>query len=196
MYAVVDADAKVVKLAVFEADADAAVTAGTGLVKHDDTVPSWVEPGNAVRASDGTYFALGNPLQQLNDARDDLFDQYQVWWLELPLYPEVMDFGRGAIERAWEGTADYAADTTYTVEIRTKGLRNLALGTSDGIDSGRILAERADQFPPAQRVFPAGMLFWINRATGERVTLQEAMTGAWGTRPTDFHRYSRPVITA
>ncbi len=121
-----------------------------------------------------------------------------VWMLELELYPTVKTFGQGALRIGMQAGINYAGDTTYSEAIRVKGLLNAAEGTADNpsINSGRTLARNADQIIPANRVLPEAMFLWVNRATGEKLTLPAALGVTWGTLDANFQLYSRPTVTA
>ncbi len=192
-----DADGINKAVSGLESVIDAKVAADTTLTKGSaDSIPDWVIP-NKAQLTGGVWAEYRVvTTADVEDALYPALDQNGVWDLELELYPEVKVFGSGALLRASQGMIDFAQDTTYSLAIRQKGLLNLPRGTSDGINSARVLAQRADQFPPANRVLPNMMLLWIDRSTGELITLQQALANAWGSLDANFKKYTRPAVVA
>ncbi len=189
-------------LSGLESIIDAAVAADSTLVKGSDSadnIPDWVAPGKGILVS-GTWMEYRVvTIADVQEALHAFLDMCgSVWMLELELYPTVKTFGQGALRIGMQAGINYAQDSTYSEAIRVKGLLNAAEGTADNpsIDSGRALARNADQILPANRVLPDALFLWIDRATGEKLTLPDALGVTWGTIDVNFQLYTRPAVTA
>ncbi len=136
------------------------------------------------------------PGAAATEALHAFLDQADEWEIGLVVYGGTIEvFGKGALSAGRQGAIDYAQDTSYSLAIRERGLRNLAMGASD-ITSPQVLARQIDQFSQIPNQDPLTKIVWVDRATGERITLQAAVAAKWGMLNPNFKAYTRPDVTA
>ncbi len=197
IYTARDANDILTKWSPLEAEIDAYLTNNVGFSKNSDAVlPAWARAGAA--KFEGGVWVRYNPVTttRVQDALHAFLDQADEWEIGLVVYGGTIEaFGKGALSAGRQGAIDYAQDTSYSLAIREKGLRNLALGASD-ITSPQVLAAQIDQFSQIPNQDPLTKIVWVDRATGERITLQAAVGAKWGALSTTFKAYTRPAVTA
>ncbi len=176
---------------------DAKIAADSTLVKGSAaSIPDTVIPGKWKLVGDEWEMYMPVTPAQLTESLHAFLDQADEWEIGLVVYGGVIEaFGKGALSAGRQGAIDYAQDTSYSLAIREKGLRNLAMGASD-ITSPQVLAQQIDQFSQIPNQDPLTKIVWVDRATGERITLQASVAAKWGTLDANFKAYSRPTVTA
>ncbi len=192
-----DADGVNKAVSGLESVIDAKVAADTTLTKGSaDSIPDWVIPNKAQLVSGEWVEYRVVTTADVRAALHAFLDQADEWEIGLVVYGGTIEaFGKGALSAGRQGAIDYAQDTTYSLAIRVKGLLNLALGASD-ITSPQVLAAQIDQFSQIPNQDPLTKIVWVDRATGERITLQAAVAAKWGALSTTFKAYTRPAVTA
>ncbi len=161
------------------------------------TMPDWVVPYKATFNTTNSTFTqiAGITINEVEQALHAFLDQCDQWDIGLVVYGgTIQSFGHSALNAGRQGAIDYAEDTNYTLAIREKGLKNMALGASD-ITSPSVLAQQIDQFS-SQGSAPSTKIIWVNRATGERITLAAAVGAGFGTLDANFKEYTRPTVVA
>ncbi len=202
IYTLTDADGIVKLVTPFEATANAGVIADSELTKNTETeLEHWVAPDVAKKEGDNYVLIETGGLYLLNSELHGYYDQENSWRMIISVFEDKVKIpGLKALDSAGQAALNYAGDTTYSVEIRIKGLRNLRFGTRDGINSPTIFSQRLDLLPEQTRtalINLTTMFLWIDRATGLQITMEEALNPAnqWGTLTT-FKPYARPIVSA
>ncbi len=162
------------------ADGDTYRTATIKIPTDQDTVVP--EAVGSVFANDKVV--LGGVVVTASEVQEALWafltDCVDKWDIGLLLEDTaVRVFGRAALLAARQAAINYAQDTAYTTNTREKGLRNLCLGSAAGVnvpavDSPQALAGAIHQFDNIDPTQITKFILWINRATGELITVPDA----------------------